>query len=340
MINPDVERRYADCSELVDAWKNFLDLFNKAVHKTVELNPQIEQAFMDVKARIAMLHDSFMEAVRHDKNVAQNMLTIVNRSITLRHLQRMGQADMKKIEIEWHETYLLLNETVSHLGEERERLANINEFKYKMSKVTERAKLNVKHFVSSIYFKILVVIIALIFIIWGIPAFDIYDYNNLRDMKYVGKPYSALLDLKRDLLHLSGPYSTMQKFEDKYFATPPDGFTIEDGLEASPQVMQLFQTMDVNGQSGMQVLQGASSSAARNITPPSGPPQVQTYAFYWKNAGVPAQFALAYNDNNQPSDVRQYRTQYTMFFDNNVLIILRMGTDSAQNMIRQQVFKK
>ena len=340
MINPDNERRYADCSELVDAWKSFLDLFTKAVNKTVEINPPLEQTFMEIKARIAMLHDSFMEAVRHDKNVAQNMLTIVNRSITLRHLQRMGQADMKKIEIEWHETYLLLNETVSHLAEEREKLANINEFSYKMGKIAERGRLNLKHFVTSIYFKIFVVIAVLLFIIVGIPAFDIYDYNNLRTKDKIGKPYGAFLDFKRDLLHLSAPYSSIEKFSDKYFTTPPDGFQITGDLDVSPQVRNLFAPVRVGDERGSQFLSSASSTTARNITPPAGTVAVQTYAFYWFDSGKAAQFALAISDTNKASDVDTYKSNYDIFFDNNVLIILRLGTESSQTMIRQQVFKK
>src|SRR5690606_13071397 len=155
MINPDLERRYADCSELVDAWKAYLDHYTKYVRNPeAVITPELEQKFMDVKARIAMLHDSFMEALRQDQNIGQNMLSIVNRSITLRHLRKLGQADQKKVEIEWHECYLLLNMTVSTIAEERERLAEINEVTWKIQKVRERIWLNIVAFFKSIYFKI------------------------------------------------------------------------------------------------------------------------------------------------------------------------------------------
>ena len=123
MINPVLDRRYNDCSTLAEAWKSYLDFFTKVVKQGADITPEMEQTFMETKAQIAMMHDSLMEAITRDANIGQNMMSIVNRSITLRHVRRLGGADQKKIEIEWHECFLLLNETLSALGEAGGRTA-------------------------------------------------------------------------------------------------------------------------------------------------------------------------------------------------------------------------
>ncbi|MBI5155560.1 hypothetical protein HZA57_10015, partial [Candidatus Poribacteria bacterium] len=57
MINPIVERRYADCTELVEGWRHFLNLFTRTLKSESKPTSEDEHAFMECKAKIAMLHD-------------------------------------------------------------------------------------------------------------------------------------------------------------------------------------------------------------------------------------------------------------------------------------------
>ena len=215
MINPELERRYADCLELVDAWKNFLDLINRAIRTPEQINPALEQQFLASKARVAMLHDSFMAALKHDKQTGNNMIEIVNRAISLRLINRAIEAEQKKLELEWHEAFLLLNETVSGVNEERESLAKINEMTWKMGRMRERAFVSTKAFLTSFHFKVTMAVLAVVFVIWGIPAFGIYDYDNLRDVNAMKTPLGSYYDFKRDLLGMSGPYMNLNSFAEK-----------------------------------------------------------------------------------------------------------------------------
>lgn len=215
MINPELERRYADCLELVDAWKSFLELVNKAIRTPEQINPAAEQQFLAAKARVAMLHDSFMAALKHDKQTGNNMIEIVNRAISLRLINRAIEAEQKKLELEWHEAFLLLNETVSSVNEEREALAKINEMTWKLGRMRERAVVQFKAFVTSLYFKVFLGVMAVLFVIWGIPAFGIYDYDKLRDVNSLKGPLGSYYDLKRDMIGMSAPYMNLAKFAEK-----------------------------------------------------------------------------------------------------------------------------
>jgi hypothetical protein len=183
MINPELERRYADCTVLVEEWGAFFDLVNRALKSNEAIQPQVEQQFLAVKARIAMLHDSFMESLKHDKPTGNKMLEIVNRSITLKSVRKASEPEQKKTESEWHECFLLLNETVSALDEERARIANINEWAWRLGKVQTTIFVHAKAILNSIFFKIFATIAVIIFVLVGIQAFGIYDYDKLRDVR-------------------------------------------------------------------------------------------------------------------------------------------------------------
>jgi len=197
MINPDLERRYADCSTLVEEWGSFLDLVNRGMKQPDTVTPQLEQQFLAVKARIAMLHDSLMESLKSDKATGNKMLEIVNRSITLKALRKVSEPEQKKTESEWHECFLLLNETVVGLNEERARLANINEFAHKMGKAKESLFAFIGKLVTSALFKIAAGLVILLVVLIGVQLAGIYNYDNLRDVRSLSAVVRPYLNVTR-----------------------------------------------------------------------------------------------------------------------------------------------
>jgi hypothetical protein len=344
MINPALERRYADCTELVDAWKGFLEYYNKAVkEQNFQPSPEAEQAFLDAKARIAMLHDSFMAALKHDQNVGQNMLSIVNRSITLRHLRKLGAADQKKIEIEWHECYLLLNETTSQLAEERDRLAEVNEFTWRMGRIQERIFLTIKAFLGSIYFKVIVAVAILGGLVFALLA---AEYEILRKTKGIAEPYASFLDFRRDKLKLDSSYSSLEKMLGGKLSNDrmPSGFQRRDQENTQENVANTFrQTFRIDGgASADEHLKSATAFASIAISQPDGP-DVTAWLFYWHDRQAPRAFVRAFDleTSNPQNQMAEYLARlYTVFADNNVLVILGGPNKDAQQPVRRRVFGK
>ncbi|CAN5374274.1 hypothetical protein BH09SUM1_BH09SUM1_02310 [soil metagenome] len=212
MINPDLERRYVDCLELVDTWRGFLDIINRVVKGGGAVSQEAEQYFLNNKARIAMLHDSFTASAKHDKQTAANMIEIVNRAITLRTVKKMSDSEARKMEIEWHEVFLLLNETVSSLNEDRQDLANVNEMTFKMKRYRENVVVRIKAFVGSFYFKLTVTTVVILFVLFGIPALGIYDYDDLREIKQLKPVISKVYNFTRITLGAPLAYTEMKQF--------------------------------------------------------------------------------------------------------------------------------
>ncbi len=188
MIDPEVERQYADTKELLALWQEFYEYFEMA-KKGENLTPEKEEAFLELKSKIAMLHDSFMDALTHDQNIGQNILDIVTRSISLKHLNRQNIADIKKMEIEWHESYLLLNETIALLEEKRQQLATMSEAQLRAQKAAGMATQRVTAILTSIYFKIAVIVVVVLFGTVGVQVFGIFDWNSLANYPVFHSPY-------------------------------------------------------------------------------------------------------------------------------------------------------
>jgi hypothetical protein len=176
--DPALNRNLEECKELHTRWSQFHDFFNLAV-KGEKITPQAEMKFLELKTRIAMLHDGFMESLSHDHKTGQNVLSILASCILLRRIPMLSNAEIQKLDYDWNEVYMLMTETIATLEEEKERLLGINETAYKMGKMRDRTVASISNFFTSPLFKFAAVLGIFGFVVFGIPAFDIYDYREL-----------------------------------------------------------------------------------------------------------------------------------------------------------------
>jgi len=209
MIDLNLERRLSDCRELLTLWHKFHGYFALAVKGGNAITHEREAEFLDLKSRIAMLHDSFMESLRHDQEIGQHILSIIELSITLKHLGRLSMAEFKKMEIEWHESYLLLSETVASMEEQREVLEKVNPTKYKIERFKINFVLQLKAFFGGVMFRILLVLI-------GIPL-GLVILNHFVPLKPKLQRYSIgrkLLTGGRNLWRNVNPSMPYEKIEE------------------------------------------------------------------------------------------------------------------------------
>ncbi len=214
MIDHDLDRRLSDCQELLHLWHNFHKYFALAVKGGDLITHEREAEFLNLKSRIAMLHDSLMATLKHDQAIGQHVLSLVERSITLKHIHKLSIAEIKKMEIEWHEAYLLLSETVASMEERREELEKINPTTFKMNRIKNNTKNFIVNTVSSLWFKVLCVLLAIpigiiilnafvpirpLFMRYGATRSVWYGFEGvLRSTISPNIPYDRFSDIKRN----------------------------------------------------------------------------------------------------------------------------------------------
>jgi hypothetical protein len=179
MIDPKLERQFNHCSELLDLWRKFHEFMGFGV-KGDSITPEHEAQFLHTKSRIAMLHDTFMTALMADRNIGQSVLTIVGRAITLGHLARMSVAEVKKMEIEWHQAFLLLQETLGTIEDKRTEIADVSEASYRAGRARTAAKQRFDRIFKSNAFIGLIILSAVLFCTVGVQLLGIWEWANLR----------------------------------------------------------------------------------------------------------------------------------------------------------------
>lgn len=254
MIDPILERRLRDVQELVELWNRFHEYLVLGV-KADSITPEKEQEFLELKSRIAMLHDSFMDSLTHDQKIAQNIITIISHCLTLRHLRRVSVAEIKKMEIEWHEAYLLLNETIGALEEQRRVMEKVPAIQYRTRKLIETISSGTGQFIGSSYFKILIALLVIGFIIWGIPALNLYDYGNLKKYKYTKKLVDAWGKFSRDVFGADYPFEEIKEIKRDTSQRP-------EGLKESrdPRISKDELIRSVYAQPGLNIVYNLRSS--------------------------------------------------------------------------------
>jgi len=340
MQNPVLDRRLVDCKELAEAWRRFLDLFNASIRGGEALNPENEQRFLECKSRIAMVHDSFMDSLKHDQQIGQNIFAIIARCITMRHVHRMSPAETKKIEIEWHESYLLLNETVTSLEEEIENLARINPAKYHLERSLGNLKIRMKAFFGSRLFKLALGFLVFLFILVGIPVLGIYDYDDLRNVDGVNKVYFQFMNVKRVFMPAT-PFGELSNFMSTYLPSnpPPSGFAYESNADLRPKkdtVAGYFANVPLESGKIMKTeLQNATGFEGLRVNQIAGSHNYVDIACYYYFDNLTAhEIASQYNKWAQ-----QYSgSPFTVFAVNNVLVILQSQDKNLRQLLASGQF--
>lgn len=193
MQDPVLNASLEETHELQTRWNQFHD-FVKMAMDGQKVTPQAEMKFLELKSRIAMLHDGFMARLEHEQKTGQNIMNIVGDIILLGRMNDATDAEHQKFEFDWNDCFLLINEQVGTLEEEQNRLANISERAYNASKRKERMVAAVGNAMQSIYFKLSVGAFVVFMIVWGIPTFGIYDYKELYKYTWARPAYVAFVN--------------------------------------------------------------------------------------------------------------------------------------------------
>lgn len=332
MIDPTVERQYSDTKELLALWRTFYDYFVLGV-KNDNITAEKEAQFLELKSRIAMLHDSFMEALTHNQNIGQEVLNIISRAITLRHLSKQSTADVKKMEIEWHESYLLLNETIGVLEDRRNELANINEAQYRASKAAGAAQQKVVGFFTSPLFKFAMIVAAILFATIGVQFLGIYDYDELGKVKALKTPYNWGKAIVRKVHNPDSPYPAIDAMPRVPHTSWPEGVQAPEirGQDAADKFIREVPVPSMRPLLQDAVETRSEASKKRNQE------DVQIYTFRFKTADEAKKIIDEWQKANEAVKDK-FKERMDFFRDTNIISAVYHSDFQTVNMMRDKVF--
>lgn len=195
-----LEQRLRHCQQLMESWQRFHQYLMACI-KGQEFNAQAENDFLKVKSQIAILHDSFLASVpkgsRETAATSQSVINLVEKCILLRQVKRFNVAELKRMEMEWHEAYLLINDTIGILQEEINNLAGESEFHHKMAAFNKKIKAYGKGAAANKGMQVGVVVVALLIGLIALPLLGVFSYDVLDTKGATKKPYRAVRKVVR-----------------------------------------------------------------------------------------------------------------------------------------------
>lgn len=172
-----------------------------ACMKGTKFDARAEADFLQLKSQIALLHDAFLESIdsgsREVAATSQSVITIVERCILLRQMIKMTPAELKKMEMEWHEAYLLINETIGILEDQISKYAAVGQTQHLLDVYGWKNIKRVTSFLTGKAFVGTVVGLVLLIALVVLPLFKVYSYDQLDTISATQAPYRVVRNLLR-----------------------------------------------------------------------------------------------------------------------------------------------
>ncbi|MBE7489734.1 MAG: hypothetical protein DIKNOCCD_01586 [bacterium] len=131
MEDPKLDADIEQVKELISIWQTYYRLLLAAFDREKKLPPNADDEFQKIKTIVAQRHDHFSSVIIKDHYVAQNILQMVKRTISIFDFEKSSSVAVDKTLIEWHEANILLYETLGALEYKRHKISKVSEAEHR-----------------------------------------------------------------------------------------------------------------------------------------------------------------------------------------------------------------
>ncbi|MCK4249587.1 MAG: hypothetical protein KAX15_07385 [Candidatus Omnitrophica bacterium] len=122
MKNKKLEEDIKELQEFIDLWVSFKDQFHTA-YQNKETTPEDEKKFLETKSFIARKIEGINQRFHNPDDKAMG---IISQVVSLDSAAKMSDMQLKKIENDWHISYINFNTIIGSLESHRDELAKVS----------------------------------------------------------------------------------------------------------------------------------------------------------------------------------------------------------------------
>jgi hypothetical protein len=115
-----LERRVAMCQEFMNDWLLFYQILN-AYQNPGANKAQLENQFLKIKSKLARSHRVLKDSLGVDYQIDANTMNLVSGATSLESIYAQSDVAIKKIQTEWHRSFISINETLGMLQDKKSR---------------------------------------------------------------------------------------------------------------------------------------------------------------------------------------------------------------------------
>lgn len=153
MVDRELQRRIKRLKEFMQLWVKFHDMYKDAISRET-ITPKEEDAFLQTKSLIARKYQALKDYLGIASSYEDKTFDVISQLLSLKSVAAISDLSLRKIENDWHNSYILLNKLLGELEGKQDSLRKIS-----------RLGLIIKRLSDSSLIRLIVVII-LIFAIY------------------------------------------------------------------------------------------------------------------------------------------------------------------------------
>jgi hypothetical protein len=119
-IVDQLERRVELCREFMNDWLLFNQILSAYPSPGVN-KAQLENQFLKIKSKLAREHKVLKDTLVDDYQIDGNTMNIVSGATSLENIYAQSEVSVKKLQNEWHRSFISINETLGSLEDKKAR---------------------------------------------------------------------------------------------------------------------------------------------------------------------------------------------------------------------------
>ncbi len=180
MIDQDLEKQIKKARDFIHLWLQFRQHYQNALGRT-NIIPEEENAFLELKSNIVRQYQGLLESIGIGHSSDDRTFEVISSILSLASVSALNEMQFKKVENDWHNSYLNLNKILGSLENKKEQAAKINTAKIALNKIFS------SYFVSLVSV-ILIIILAYIILVQILHTDEFIKENLKSFMAAKAKP--------------------------------------------------------------------------------------------------------------------------------------------------------
>jgi hypothetical protein len=114
--------------EFIELWKKFNQIYKEAMGKTA-ITEEEEDLFLETKSIVARKFQTLVDSLAIERVTIDRTYDVINQILSLRSISTLSEESLRKINNDWHQSYISLNRLLGHLESQRDTIAQADRIK-------------------------------------------------------------------------------------------------------------------------------------------------------------------------------------------------------------------
>lgn len=128
MRDRKLESKIKRLKEFMQLWLKFHDMYKSAINRDT-ITPEEENAFLETKSLIARRYQALKEYLEIGSSYDDKTFDVISQLLSLKGVAVISDLSLRKIENDWHGSYIILNKFLGELEAKEESLRGVSKAK-------------------------------------------------------------------------------------------------------------------------------------------------------------------------------------------------------------------